>query len=214
VLRDKIVGVVREWILTGVLKPGERVVESTLASRLGVSRAPFREALWLLAHDGLVRLEPNKGAYVTHLDEDEIRDFFELREVLETHAAKKIRARLTPEKERRLRAALAALEEAARRRDMRAFVEADHAFHRTIWRLCDNRHVEEVLGGVSARYFSYGLVRDLPHAGEYRFRPLVREHAEMVRLIVAGSPAEIEAGFRRLFAGFLEYLLERFRRQT
>src|SRR5262245_61772458 len=122
VLRDKVFEVVRDMILAGELRPGERIVESVLASRLGVSRAPMREALGRLAGDGLVRLEPHHGAYVTRLSEQELRDFFEIRETLETLAAKKIRASLRPEKEARLRAALATMQKAGRRKDMRAFV--------------------------------------------------------------------------------------------
>lgn len=210
VLRDKIFDVLRDLILVGELKPGERIVESTLAARLGVSRAPMREALGRLAGDGLVRFEPHHGAYVTRLSEKELRDFFEIRETLETLAAKKIRASLRPEKEARLRAAMTALEKAARRKDLRAFVDADHAFHRTIWQLSENHTLEETLAGLTARYFAYGLIRDLPHASAYRFGPLTAEHAEMTRLILEGTPAEIDAGYRKVFGGFLEYLLRRF----
>src|SRR5262245_9446307 len=209
ILRDKVFDLLRDWILTGTLEPGARIVESSLAAQLQVSRAPLREAMALLAHQGLVRVTPHHGAFVTRLSEAEIRDFFEIREVLETHAARKIRAALTPEKKARLGGALAALEKAARRKDIRAFVEADHAFHRTIWQLSGNRHLEDTLGGISARFFGYNLIRDLPHAQRFRFAGLAAEHAEMARLVLEGTPAEIDAGYRKLFAGFLSYLLER-----
>ena len=83
VLRDKIAAVIRGWILDGTLKPGERVVELEVAAKLKVSRAPIREALWLLARHGLVQISAHRGATVTQLSAEDIRDIFEIREALE-----------------------------------------------------------------------------------------------------------------------------------
>src|SRR6516162_10701169 len=94
VLRDKIGDVLRGWILDGKLQPGERIVELTLARELNVSRAPLREALWLLARQGLVEIRAHHGAFVTQLSEQDIREIFEIRETLETRAALRIHARL------------------------------------------------------------------------------------------------------------------------
>ncbi len=210
VLRDKIFGVLREWILNGTLKPGERIVESTLAARLKVSRAPFREALWLLAHQGLVRIRAHHGAFVTRLYDQDIREIFEIRETLETRAALKIQSSRTPEKGNRLKAALRDLEAAAQSKDIPRFSAADLAFHKTLWELSGNRHLEEVLGDLSTLFFGYELIRDVPHSKAFRFEAMVDEHREMVRLILEGTPREIEAGFRRAFTGFLDYVLERF----
>src|SRR5688572_25622965 len=110
VLRDKIFDVLKGWILDGTLKPGERIVELTLSRKLDVSRAPLREALWLLARQGLVQIRAHHGAYVTQLSEQDIREIFEIRETLETRAALKIRARLDPHVTSVLKEALAELE--------------------------------------------------------------------------------------------------------
>ena len=210
VLRDKICDVLRGWILDGTLKPGERIVELTLSRKLDVSRAPLREALWLLSRQGLVHIRAHHGAVVTRLSEQDIREIFELRELLETRAALKIRARKDPRDAATLKSALAEIEAAARRRDIREFSAADLRFHQTLWELSGNRHLQEILNDLSTRFFAYELIRDLPLAGKFRFDDMTDEHRKMVRLVLEGTEKEIEAGFRKAFAGFLEYVLGRF----
>ncbi len=210
ILRDKIFGVVRDWILEGEFQPGERIVESTLATRLGVSRAPLREALWLLSHHGLVHIEAHQSARVTTLSAEEIRDIFEVRESLEVLAARKIRRTLTAAKRARLDEVLGRMRKAAKARDLRAWVDTDHLFHRTLWDLADNRQLVTMLADISARFFSYGLMRDLQSEHPFRFDEVTAEHEEMARLVCEGSDAEIAAGFARSYASFLEYVLLRF----
>jgi DNA-binding GntR family transcriptional regulator len=210
VLRDKIGDVLRAWILEGQLKPGERIVELTLARKLNVSRAPLREALWQLARQGLVQIRAHHGATVTQLSEQDIREIFEIRELLETQAAKKIRASGNGAAKAALQRAQAELEEACRQRDIRLFSAADLRFHQTLWELGGNRHVQEILNDVSTRFFGYELIRDLPHSDKFRFDVMSEEHRKLVKLILEGSERDIEAGFKKAFAGFLEYVLLRF----
>jgi DNA-binding GntR family transcriptional regulator len=154
-LRDKIAARLREWILDGTLRPGERVVEIDVAARLDVSRAPLREALGVLEGQGLVRISPHRGATVTRLSEADIREIFEIREALETLAAKRVRASKAPDRAERLEGALDALREAAAAKDMRRFSEADLRFHRELWTLAGNAHLAEVLDELSTRFFGY-----------------------------------------------------------
>ena len=214
ILRDKIVGVLKTWILDGTLAPGERIVESTIAKQLQVSRAPLREALWLLANVGLVQLKAHQGAFVARLSQQDVREIFEIREILETHAAKKVRATLTPDSKNRLESALAALEDAARGRDVARCTNADMDFHRTICELAGNRHLTEVLNDISTRFFAYELIRDLRNPGRYQFDDKVEEHRELLRLILRGTDQEIEAGFRELFARFLNHVLTRLQEES
>jgi DNA-binding GntR family transcriptional regulator len=210
VLRDKIAKVLREWILNGTFKPGDRIVEYVLARRLRVSPTPLREALWLLSRQGLVEIHTHRGAFVTRLSDRDIREIFKIRELLETHAAKTIRATLTPVKRRRLEGAVRELDEAARARDIASFSAADLAFHETLWELSENRHIQEILREISSRFFSYELMRDLPHGRQFRFDAMADEHRALVDLILTGTDKGIEAGFRKAFAVFLAYVLERF----
>jgi DNA-binding GntR family transcriptional regulator len=209
ILRDKIFDVLKTWILDGTLAPGERIVESTIAKQLQVSRAPLREALWLLANAGLAQMKAHQGAFVARLSPQDIREIFEIREILETHAATKLRATLTPDGKHRLECALRAIEEAARARDVVRCTNADMEFHRTICELAGNRHLTEILNDISTRFFAYELIRDLRNPGGYQFDVKVEEHRELLRLMLKGSNREIEAGFRDLFARFLNNVLTR-----
>jgi DNA-binding GntR family transcriptional regulator len=214
VLRDKIAKVIRGWILDGTYKPGDRIVEFVLARRLGVSATPLREALWLLSRQGLVEIHTHRGAVVTRLSDRDIREIFTVRVLLETHAAKLVRATLTPEKQERLEGALRDLEEAARARDMAGFSAADLAFHETLWDLAENRQIQEILRTIAARFFGYELMRDLPHGKQFRFEDMADEHRRLVNVILTGTDETIEAEFRRAFGVFHDYVLERFGDQT
>ena len=210
ILRDKISDVLKTWILNGTLAPGERIVESTIARQLQVSRAPLREALWLLANMGLVRFKPHQGAFVAKLSEQDVKEIFEIRETLEIRAAKKVRATLSPETRNRLERALGALENAARNRDVMRCTNADMDFHRTLCELSGNQHLTEILNDISTRFFAYELIRDLRNPGSYQFEEKVAEHRELLRLILNGTDPEIETGFRELYARFLSHVLTRF----
>lgn len=87
-LRQRVHDRLESLIITGALKPGERLVESELADRLGVSRGPVREALQLLERDGWIDLRSRHGAFVHDPTEKEIDDFFDLRRVLEVESAR------------------------------------------------------------------------------------------------------------------------------
>jgi len=210
VLRDKIYSVLLAWIFEGTLKPGEKIVESVLARRLNVSRVPVRESLWLLAQRGLVTLTPHQGAFVTKLSGRDIREIFELRAILETHAAQLARKSLDPSGVVRLQAALGQLADAAREKSMPHFTAADIEFHKALWDLADNSHLTKILTDISTRFFGYELIRDVPQSPSFPFDAVVEQHRAMLHLVLSGTPEEIEAGFKIVFNEFLEHVLTRF----
>ena len=83
-LRDVVFQTLRQAILTGELKPGERLMEIHLANRLGVSRTPVREAIRMLTLEGLVTMIPRRGAEVSRISRQDIRDVLEVRLVLDS----------------------------------------------------------------------------------------------------------------------------------
>lgn len=209
VLRDKISDVVKRWILDGTLKPGEHLVETTLAKQLNVSRAPLREALWLLSRQGLVHIRAHHGATVTEFSEQSIRELFEVREVLEIHAAKRIRKLLSPSIIAALNKAVRTLEKAAEAKDIQQFSVADLEFHKTLWQLAGNAHLLAMLEELSTRFFAFVLIRDTQEESEFEWGKIVELHRSMVRLILEGTEKEIESGFKKSFAEFLENFLTR-----
>ncbi|KQU25863.1 hypothetical protein ASG65_14770 [Bacillus sp. Leaf13] len=82
-LHLKVTNVIRQEILNGNFEPGERLVQEELANSLGVSRMPVREALRLLEAEGLIQLEPHKGAIVKSMDVEDVEEIYEMRSKLE-----------------------------------------------------------------------------------------------------------------------------------
>jgi len=210
VLRDKIYELLKGWILGGKLKPGEKIIELSLAKQLNVSRAPLREALLALSQQGFITIKPHQGSFVTELSGQDIREIFEVREVLEIYAAKKVRHQLTPANIALLKGALGELEAAAENRDVLQFAEADFNFHRALWSLAGNSHLEKLLTDISTRFFGYEQIRDHPSSVNFRFDEMVDEHRTMIQLVLEGSDQEIEDGFKRAYHEFLQYVLVRF----
>lgn len=210
VLRDKIYELLKGWILGGKLKPGEKIIELSLAKQLNVSRAPLREALLALSQQGFITIKPHQGSFVTELSGQDIREIFEVREVLEIYAATKVRHQLTPANIALLKGALGELEAAARNRDVLQFAEADFNFHRALWSLAGNSHLEKLLTDISTRFFGYEQIRDHPSSSDFRFDEMVDEHRKMIHLVLEGSDQEIEDGFKRAYHEFLQYVLVRF----
>lgn len=94
---DRVVQALRERMLDGTLAPGDRIAEAQLAEWLGVSRTPVREALGRLAAEGLLNLQPNRGARVVVWSREQLAEIFELRLRLETHAARLAATRISDE---------------------------------------------------------------------------------------------------------------------
>ena len=132
-LSDGVYRNLRGRILNASLVPGERLVELELARDLKVSQAPVRDALIRLAHDGLVVKSPRRGSYVATIDRDEARKVYDLRATLEEYAAREMCAAGTAEALDEMRHWLAQMHEAASKDDLNGVVDADMAFHRTMY---------------------------------------------------------------------------------
>lgn len=96
-IRERVLAGLRQEIISGTLRPGDRLVERELADRFGVSRVPVREAIRALVTEGFVHFETPRRALVRRLTRDDVRELFELREALEVYAAGLAAARATPE---------------------------------------------------------------------------------------------------------------------
>jgi len=112
---------VREMIFDRTLAPGLRIDELDLSARLGTSRTPLREALKVLANEGLVRLAPGRGAYVTELSASEVESLFPVLAMLESRCAGEAVRRLGPIDRRRLEALHQAMEQQAAKGDAEGY---------------------------------------------------------------------------------------------
>ncbi|HEY6793339.1 MAG TPA: GntR family transcriptional regulator [Kineosporiaceae bacterium] len=130
----------RHEILSGELSPGSRLVEGQVCTRLGISRAPLREALRHLGEQGLVEHLPRRGVRVATLSPRDVEELFDVRDLLERHAVQLA----LPLKERHLDGVRAELEEmrvAARSGDAYRRAEAHRRFHAEVVALADHRHL-------------------------------------------------------------------------
>jgi len=140
---ERIAAVLREQILGGDIGPGSRIRQEEVADRLGASRLPVREALRLLAAEGLVIVEPNKGARVPALDMDEVETLYQMRERIEPLALIESMRRLSDED-------LAAITDIQRQievhEDVSEFMALDREFHLATYSRCST---DQLLGTVT-----------------------------------------------------------------
>ena len=116
-------------VISGELKPGERINEQQLAARFGVSRGPIREAVRGLEGAGLARSVTNRGVFVRQLSVAEVRELYDIRAALFGLAGRLMAERATPAEVEALERMLADMEEAAARRDFEAYYPLNLAFH-------------------------------------------------------------------------------------
>lgn len=144
-LRELVFEAVREAIISGQLKPGERLMEIQLAEELGVSRTPVREAIRKLELEGFVLMLPRKGAYVANISMKDIVDVFEIRGALEGLAAQLAAERATEEDVERLERLLVEIGECIERNDVEGLVQADTRFHEVLFTSSRNGRLQQML---------------------------------------------------------------------
>lgn len=135
----------RQRIFAHELTPGTWIDEQKLAEQYGISRTPLREALKVLASEGLVELKPRRGCYVTEISRQDLDDIFPLIALLEGRCAAEAVDRAKPADIAVLKAIHNRLEAAAREGRIDAFFEANQEFHRQIQELAGNRWLLTVI---------------------------------------------------------------------
>ena len=154
-LRDVVFNTLRNAILRGDLKPGERLMEMHLANKLGVSRTPIREAIRMLEQEGLAVTIPRKGAQVAKMTEKDLQDVLEIRDALDELAVSMACQRMTLELLLELKESMKDFEIATRSGDVRKIVEADEAFHNVIYRMADNPKLETIVNNMREQTYRY-----------------------------------------------------------
>ena len=172
-LRDVVFNTLRQAILKGELKPGERLLEIALAERLGVSRTPVREAMRKLEQEGLVVMIPRRGAQVASITEKDLNDVLEVRIALENVAIEKACKLITEDELGRLWEG-----------NLVRLAETDVAFHEIIYQASDNKRLNQVLNNLREQMYRYRV----EYLKEEQTRNLlVSEHEELVKAIREGD---------------------------
>jgi len=135
----------RQRIYAHEIEPGSWIDEQALAAHYGISRTPLREALKLLAAEGLVTLKPRRGCYVTELSERDLDEIFPLMGLLEGRCAFEVAQKATPADLKRLEKLHEALERHAATGDANRFFEANQEFHKALHELAGNRWAMQMI---------------------------------------------------------------------
>lgn len=176
-LRDVVFQTLRSAILRGDLKPGERLMELQLASKLGVSRTPIREAIRMLEQEGLAITIPRRGAEVAKMTEKDMGDTLQIRRALEELAVILVCDKITEEDVKELKTAMYAFEEKTKGDNVVELAKADVALHETVYRIADNPKLVQLLGDIREQMFRY-RAEYLKDRSIYPV--LIQEHRDMV----------------------------------
>lgn len=183
-LRDVVFKTLRQAILTGELKPGERLMEIHLANKLGVSRTPIREAIRQLELEGLVIMVPRKGAQVASITEKSMSDVLEVRLALEKLAVELASKRINAEQKEELKEAMELFEKKVSEGDVSEIAKADVTFHDKIFEATGNMRLGQIVNNLAEQMYRYRFEYIKEEGGHNR---LIEEHRWIYDSIVSGN---------------------------
>ena len=141
----------REGIASGQFHPNERLVEASVATRLGVGRTAVRAALVRLDQEGLVTLEPNRGARVRLISDREALEIEEVRATLEAMLTRRAAERATPSDLRELRQVVVEMRQRVDKKDAIGYSDLNARFHQRIWAAADHATASRLVGSLKSQ---------------------------------------------------------------
>ena len=204
-LREKILETIRDAILKGSLKPGERVSEPELAERFGISRTPIREAFRQLESEGYLEVMPRKGAVVASLSERDVVEFYSIKSILEGHAARIAAERMSERDLERLEAINAKLEQIATEGDIKTFFRVHNEFHELFIKASGNEKLAELINQLVLKFNRLRLA-SLAQPG--RMDISVQEHRKIIEAFRKHNGEQAENLVRRTATIGAEVLIQ------
>lgn len=180
-LRDVVFQTLRREILTGQMKPGDRLMEVHLAGRLGVSRTPIREAIHKLEQEGLVAMTPRRGAEVAQITEKGLKDVLEVRRALDILSVELACDRMTEDELAALKDACIEFENATVGGDAADIAKADVGLHDIIVHATGNPRLQQLLNNLSEQMYRYRFLYILDVSQHDK---LISEHLEIYESIL------------------------------
>ncbi|MCI8342137.1 MAG: GntR family transcriptional regulator [Firmicutes bacterium] len=156
-LREVVFNSLRDAILKGELKPGERLLENYLADKLGVSRTPVREALRMLEQEDLVALIPRRGAQVLDLSAADIKNVLEIRSALEAVGIRHACEEMGEESLKEIKTLNIQFEKAFEDKDYEKVATVDEKIHDIIFEAADNRKLVQIISNMRAQVYRYRM---------------------------------------------------------
>jgi DNA-binding GntR family transcriptional regulator len=184
VLSDRVKEHIVDAVLNGELKPGDRIVESSLARQLGVSQAPVREAIRDLVLLGFLQSEPYKGTSVRSFTYEELWETYTVRAALESLAARLAATHLTDEDAERLQGILDEMMTAAGQQDRDRLIVLDNRFHEMILEISRNKTLYQLWKSLQYGTWSIVTYRKSSYDPAY----LAARHRELLDALRFGDP--------------------------
>ena len=168
----------REEILQGLLKNGEKLTEQRICNKYNVSRTPVREAFRLLEQEGLIEMIPNRGAFVTGFGDQDVADMYEMRKVYEVLAFEWAVERITPEELEEIKNAYELMEFYTHKKEYEKTSEQNTHFHELIYKASHNRLLTQILTSYQyyTKQFKVGSEANYDHMDD-----LLEEHYEILQ---------------------------------
>jgi DNA-binding GntR family transcriptional regulator len=188
-LKSHIFHGLREAIVSGRYRPGDRLNESKIAREFGISRIPVREALMQLQEHGLVMNHERRGMFVTQLNEEDVQRINSLRVVLEAEALKLCRLKISKKDAARLTDVMARMDAWSERTEMDA-AGLDLEFHRTLWEAAGNPYLTKALDSLVTSLFAH---KALEYVSADLKRWSLHHHRALLDIALGNSNTEPEA---------------------
>lgn len=202
-LHQNICAALRQRIISGNLMPGARLIEQELATEFEVSRATLRDAFKALAFEGLLHIEPNRGATVNSISENELRELFDIRMMFEVHAVRSVALKSDNKLIKILRQQIKEMRTAVNDGNHDVYFDVAVHFHQQIMAGCSNTLLLTLYEQVKPRFQRYqSLLAWLPESPSQS----IEEHSKIVKAIADGDPDAAEKEIQR----HLERLIARF----
>ncbi|MEW6674318.1 MAG: GntR family transcriptional regulator [Thermodesulfobacteriota bacterium] len=193
---DLLLAELRREIVEGTLKPKEKIFEEALAKRFSISRSPIREAFRVLESEGLVRIIPRRGVYVSDIDVEDIERINDIRIVLEGLGARLACRNMTDEGLGRLKVIAAQMSDAGRNKEYQLYFKLNKEFHETINSFTDNIYLKKILSTLaelSHRYRFYVSYFTLSN----QIKQLDKFHGDLVEAFRSKNEKQAEKVRRR-----------------
>ncbi len=193
-LHEEIANNLRELIMSGELQEGDKIKEDELCSSMGISKTPLREALRVLSVEGLIRLVPNRGSFVSTPTFEEIREMFDVMSVLEGVCARAAAAKMGAKDLATLEKLHERLEENYRRKAQREYIRINNQYHAFVQELAGNRTLNQIVNGLRQKILLYRYQSlNLPE----RFAQSIQEHRDLLEAFRKKDPKKAETLMRR-----------------
>jgi DNA-binding GntR family transcriptional regulator len=188
-LHEEIADNLREMIMSGELSEGDKIKENELCDIMGISKTPLREALRVLSAEGLIRLIPNRGSYVTTATVEEIKEMFDVMIVLEGVCARTAVEKMSTQDLLKLEKLHQKLEKNFKRKDQKEYIHQNNLYHAFVQELAGNKTLNQIVNGLRQKILLYRF-QSLNLPG--RFEQSIQEHRNLLAAFREKDPKKAE----------------------